>query len=225
MKTLKIIIAVLLLLAVLPVSGCVFAQENSDVALREHLEEASSRLFTAQELFRMPDVVEKLDNNTGSLGLLVVCSFLFVLSAGIVLLVCRKKFYSGLISGGLVLIVFIWNISLQKSIQSVAADPILRRLEDIDYYENTSNLLLANILLFLPMIASLIVGIIETIFYFTKGKKNLVVENQPIEASPVVEKIAPQSNADELKKYKELLDAGVITQEEFDAKKKQLLGL
>ena len=34
-----------------------------------------------------------------------------------------------------------------------------------------------------------------------------------------------QSNADELKKFKELLDSGVITQEEFDAKKKQLLGL
>ena len=34
-----------------------------------------------------------------------------------------------------------------------------------------------------------------------------------------------RSNADELKKFKELLDSGVITQEEFDAKKKQLLGL
>lgn len=33
------------------------------------------------------------------------------------------------------------------------------------------------------------------------------------------------SSADELKKYKELLDDGVITQEEFDAKKKQILGL
>ena len=31
------------------------------------------------------------------------------------------------------------------------------------------------------------------------------------------------SNADELKKYKDLLDSGIITQEEFDAKKKQLL--
>ena len=30
---------------------------------------------------------------------------------------------------------------------------------------------------------------------------------------------------DDLKKYKELLDTGVISQEEFDAKKKQLLGL
>ncbi len=33
------------------------------------------------------------------------------------------------------------------------------------------------------------------------------------------------SNADELKKFKELLDNGIITQEEFDAKKKQLLNL
>jgi hypothetical protein len=31
--------------------------------------------------------------------------------------------------------------------------------------------------------------------------------------------------ADELKKFKGLLDMGIITQEEFDAKKKQLLGL
>ena len=33
------------------------------------------------------------------------------------------------------------------------------------------------------------------------------------------------SSADELKKFKELLDMGIITQEEFDTKKKQLLGL
>lgn len=33
------------------------------------------------------------------------------------------------------------------------------------------------------------------------------------------------SPADEIKKYKELLDMGAITQEEFDAKKKQLLGI
>lgn len=36
---------------------------------------------------------------------------------------------------------------------------------------------------------------------------------------------AGQSAADELKKYKELLDSGTITQEEFDAKKMQIFGL
>ncbi len=35
----------------------------------------------------------------------------------------------------------------------------------------------------------------------------------------------PTDITDQLKKFKELLDSGVITQEEFDAKKKQLLGL
>ena len=33
------------------------------------------------------------------------------------------------------------------------------------------------------------------------------------------------AEADEIRKFKGLLDAGIITQEEFDAKKKQLLGI
>ncbi|QNK62923.1 SHOCT domain-containing protein [Pedobacter sp. PAMC26386] len=33
------------------------------------------------------------------------------------------------------------------------------------------------------------------------------------------------STADELKKYKDLLDSGAINQAEYDAKKKQILGL
>lgn len=37
--------------------------------------------------------------------------------------------------------------------------------------------------------------------------------------------VTATSPADELKKFKELLDMGAITQEEFNAKKKQILGL
>lgn len=37
--------------------------------------------------------------------------------------------------------------------------------------------------------------------------------------------VAQVSDADEIMKYKSLLDSGIITQEEFDFKKKQLLGL
>lgn len=51
---------------------------------------------------------------------------------------------------------------------------------------------------------------------------------QPQPVQPQVQPQATQPVVDEtelLKKYKELLDTGVITQEEFDAKKKQLLGL
>lgn len=43
-------------------------------------------------------------------------------------------------------------------------------------------------------------------------------------ATPAVAPVA-KSGAEELKEYKELLDSGIITREEFDAKKKQILGL
>ena len=45
------------------------------------------------------------------------------------------------------------------------------------------------------------------------------------EQPQIINNIQQTSNADELKKFKDLLDSGIITQEEFDAKKKQLLGL
>ena len=46
------------------------------------------------------------------------------------------------------------------------------------------------------------------------------IKNAP--AGGVVQQLSP---AEELKKFKELLDLGVISQEEFDAKKNQLLGI
>lgn len=54
--------------------------------------------------------------------------------------------------------------------------------------------------------------------------RNLLVDRQS--KVSLAEVVAERStNADELKKYKELLDIGAITQEEFDTKKKELLGL
>ncbi len=56
---------------------------------------------------------------------------------------------------------------------------------------------------------------------------NLLLErqnsNKPANATTVIQQNSDE--VDKLKKYKDLLDSGVITQEEFDAKKKQLLGL
>lgn len=57
---------------------------------------------------------------------------------------------------------------------------------------------------------------------------DLLIERQQkvaISEVPVIKQELQQSVADELKKYKELLDSGIITEEEFNAKKKQLLGL
>ncbi|MBQ9850794.1 MAG: SHOCT domain-containing protein [Clostridia bacterium] len=52
----------------------------------------------------------------------------------------------------------------------------------------------------------------------------LLIERQKKESPTVIEEKKTDSS-DDLIKLKELLDKEIITQEEFDAKKKQLLGL
>lgn len=60
------------------------------------------------------------------------------------------------------------------------------------------------------------------------GKRYIILRDMFFEASAKPEVKEPEatiSPADELMKWKSLLDQGVITAEEFEAKKKQLLGL
>lgn len=52
-----------------------------------------------------------------------------------------------------------------------------------------------------------------------------LINNRQMKNKQTTTIINNASNADELKKYKNLLDNGTITKEEFEAKKKQLLGL
>ena len=62
-------------------------------------------------------------------------------------------------------------------------------------------------------------GLDTEVVNFIKGK---VSEYKRNKNAPVVAQV---SATDELKKFKELLDMGIISQEEFDTKKKELLGL
>lgn len=71
----------------------------------------------------------------------------------------------------------------------------------------------------------LVFGLIKNRDNVHKAISDLIINRQSSSAVSGSIASAPQSNADELKKHKELLDSGIITQEEFDAKKKQLLGL
>lgn len=57
-----------------------------------------------------------------------------------------------------------------------------------------------------------------------KDKIYEVMDNV-LKANSTTTVVAATSSAEELKKFKELLDSGVISQGEFDEKKKQLLGL
>ena len=57
------------------------------------------------------------------------------------------------------------------------------------------------------------------------SKLNELLNTRTQQALSGVHPINQQSNYGELEKLKQLLDNGIITKEEFDAKKKQLLGL
>lgn len=71
-----------------------------------------------------------------------------------------------------------------------------------------------------------VMGIFATVFFLAFVKRSkLFNRKDAVKVELANPQPASASNADELKKYKELLDNGVISQEEFETKKKQLLGL
>ena len=73
---------------------------------------------------------------------------------------------------------------------------------------------------FLSLLLSPLVGIIVALF--SKDKTVLALRNKIILSS--TDPTPTHSKADELKKFKDLLDQNAITQEEYDIMKKQLLG-
>ena len=71
------------------------------------------------------------------------------------------------------------------------------------------------------LICALYLGIVVLELY--KHFAKIEEESKPRVSKTTI--IQNSSSADELKKYRDLLDQGIITQEEFDAKKKELLNL
>ena len=65
----------------------------------------------------------------------------------------------------------------------------------------------------------------EKLILIIASVEKLIIEKKTELSKNNSEKTSFTTNADEIKKFKDLLDSGIITQEEFDEKKKQLLGL
>lgn len=63
----------------------------------------------------------------------------------------------------------------------------------------------------------------EKIYNFIQRRVHEIKTAPP--PAPVFAPPEPASNADEIVKYKQLMDQGIITAEEFEAKKRQLLGI
>ena len=104
------------------------------------------------------------------------------------------------------------------------------QLSDPDYWGSVGIITITGILVVFFILAILIFlfWLMGTIFQNIDKSKKVKAEAAKKAVAPAPAPAAPASvseAADDLLKLKELLDAGILTQEEFDAKKKQLLGL
>jgi uncharacterized membrane protein len=89
------------------------------------------------------------------------------------------------------------------------------------YYYDLTMMAPMNIIYWVVNAMLIVLAIAKRSAVVTEASKEKPEEKQEaVEQAPLV---AEKSNADEIKKYKELLDMGAITQEEFDEKKKTLL--
>jgi len=115
----------------------------------------------------------------------------------------------------LLLCIFIPFYNIYWIYQSARRIDILARSKGVESDIGTLSLIMA---LFVPIVAPIIMqSKINQIC--TSNSSN--VNNTTVNKNNSVN----VGMADELKKYKELLDCGAITEEEYNAKKKQLLGL
>lgn len=80
------------------------------------------------------------------------------------------------------------------------------------------NMLILNFLTYVQNINEYVVYISKLIKHYKEKEKSAATQNSQLQESG-------QSATDEVMKYKELKDQGVITEEEFQAKKEQLLKL
>lgn len=131
--------------------------------------------------------------------LYLICIVMCILS-----IATKSKYKDGKAHGFVALLLFI--VANYNLISCTAGDEIVSNGFPGALFEGA--LFLAVVVAFAKR-ASFIAGVSEA-----KEVKQTVINN-----------IQETTNADEIKKYKDLLDSGAITQEEFDEKKKQLLGL
>ena len=111
----------------------------------------------------------------------------------------------------------------------ISSQKLYRGARAREVYLNDNKTLYLVLAIFIPIAAyAILQSDLNTIAKQLKGE----IETKPqsvgvsaADSAPAATVVNNVSSADELLKFKELLDKGVITQEEFDAKKKQLLNL
>ena len=221
MKTLKIIIAVLLIVVLLMVTPLHYMEFMNGLDYYDNF-------FNANKVIT-PGIQEDaayLQRINVLFHLIWIFTPLCILCGVITTFTNRKKYYCGFISAGLLTVPIVLCILKERVMNEFVSYLGVHRdaLSEIWLMFSNGAEVTSALLLFLPTLVLLLSGIAETAAHFMKKKSRKTAAAAPVSVS--TEWCAPvPSNASELKQYKELLDMGAITQEEFDAKKKQLLDL
>lgn len=227
MKALKTIFAILLLIAIIP---CIIYLGNYTISMRAVCDAISDAGFGND----VSDYMTIYHTANSNIALTLAIIPLFI-SAAVVGLSMKKKYYGSLIAGALPMVALIWLVISTCMMATLRDHPIIDLFYNVDGYYNAlyaGTLKRFAFTIMIPTFGYLIIGIIETRKYIHKMKAGLPVEEE-VKPPVVTRTPAPLSSpvyqspsaATELKQMKELLDMGIITPEEFDAKKKQLLGL
>lgn len=228
MKTLKVLSYILLLITVLIIWEGFFSADGilddlnayERYLLNHGLENAS-----------VSDHLQALETLQVTGSFLILSVMVFPLIGFVVALTTSKKFFGGFISGFFLMIPFLLGLlALTKANFLISVWSAYTTVPGNYYEELIHNKTFGwyTLLLFIPMAIQFADAIIKTIRH--KNGKDVPVETKQNDAetlaNKLIENLQPQNtDAAQIKQYKELLDMGAITQEEFDAKKKQLLGL
>lgn len=116
--------------------------------------------------------------------------------------------------------IFHYKVALDESFDTVALD----RIQSVNCYGNglTGGHVQIDTLV---KTYDILVTYKKEVMNFIRETFNEAMENFKKDQQKSTSGVSALSTADEIAKFKGLLDSGVLTQEEFDAKKKQLLGL
>ena len=244
MKTLKIIFAILLILAFLPVSGCsAFINAKAESSEHKVSEDMDLYLKYGQSYKEFLSDVHTISISTKAF---MIFSFLGILSAIIIVFTTLKKKYGGLLSGGIVFALIMWaevNKILIQGLENhtiglhlIATNIVYQekdRLVPYGIFNIPNHYSLIQGLLALPAIGLLLVGLFQLILpRMQRKKESILLHDFPSKPNinndqehTDLSNSSEDNNIEQLKKYKHLLDEGIITEEEFETKKKQLLNL
>ena len=210
LKTLKVLMYIVLAFTLVAMTG----------VLLFYLVVPEVRENLTLEAYAIPQ--KKVDRHTilvvVELVAMIVCSVASLIST----IVNRKKPHGGYYAGAFLSVVLVGSAS--NILQYMEANyynfyPVFR-------YVHVMMLKVLAWVLFITMAVLLLDGFLQTRSH--KRAENKSPVNDSVVAAPVLQPTPgaiPSTAATELKQYKELLDMGGITQEEYEAKKKQLLGL